>query len=358
MGPLGVELSALFPSWIGCVASLFTSLYFCSHIFSVAMARVQSVAFWASGSLAVYDAVMYGTGAANHGGAEMERMKDPGFRSIVFGTTLSLIAFIGSLASIFAGWGGVGIIFSVILALVIVSLTFLVFRPIMIPNWRGVSLLTGIGQAGLIDIEDRDYEEKPLPPAGYYRQAKHEIALTGITLITTFRLHRELLLERLEANIEIYALLIDPNSKDIHRINENEERRDMTDIRNEIRDALAIMKSAGFLEYYKKHMFHVKFFQERPPFIGVMIDGDIARASPWTQGAQIRVQPFRMYKSVHKGIVLQFKYEKKGYQSTGKGRDLGGFASFAEDPRKQWSKAKENESYLEHPESIIWTTGQ
>lgn len=288
----------------------------------------------------------------------MERMKDPGFRSIVLGTTVSLIAFIGSLASIFSGWGIIGIIFSVILVFVIASLTFFVFRPVMIPNWRGVSLLTGIGQAGLIDIEDRDYEEKPLPPAGYYRRAEHEIALTGITLITTFRLHRELLLERLKANIEIYVLLLDPYSQDVHRINENEDRRDKTDIRNEIRDTLSIMNSAGFLEYYKMHMFHVKFLQEKPPFIGVMIDGDIARATPWTHGAQIRVQPLRMYKSVHKGTILQFKYEKKGRTSKSKGSHLGGFDFFAEDLRNQWSKAKENESYLEHPESIVWTAGQ
>jgi hypothetical protein len=297
---------------------------------------------------------MYGTKDANRGGAEMERMRDPGFRSIVLSTIVSLVALIGSIASISAGLGSIGIIFSVILVLVIASLTFFIFWPVMIPNWRGVSLLTGIGQAGLVDIEDRDYEEKPLPPAEYYRLAKHEIALTGITLITTFRLHRELLLERLKANIEIYVLLIDPlNSPEVHRINENEDRRDKTDIRHEIRDALSIMNSAGFLEYYNKHMFHVRFLQEKPPFIGVMIDGDIARVSPWAHDAQIRVQPLRMYKSVHKGTILQFKHEKKERSSR-----LGGFAFFAADLREQWSRAKENESYLEHPESIVWTAGQ
>ena len=189
-------------------------------------------------------------------------------------------------------------------------------------------------------------------------QAKHEIAITGISLLNTFRLHRELLLERLKANIEIYALLLDPNSQDVHRINENEDRRDKTDIRNEIREALAIMNSAGFLEYYKQHVFHVKFLQEQPPFIGVMIDGDIARATPWSHDAQIRVQPRRMYKSGDKGIILQFKHEKKGRASERKGPDLGGFASFAADLRNQWSRAKENKSYLEHPESIIWTARQ
>jgi hypothetical protein len=290
--------------------------------------------------LVVYDSAIYGTGDANHGGAEMERMKDPGFRSIVLGTTISLIAFIGSIASISAGLGIIGIIFSIMLVLVIVSLTFFVFWPVMIPNWRGVSLLTGIGHAGLIDIEDRDYEQKPLPPVGYYRQAEHEIALTGITLFTTFRLQRELLLERLEANIDIYVILLDNYS------------------RYEIRGALSIMNSAGFLEYYKMNKFHVRYFQEQPPFTGVMIDGDIARASTWTRGAQIRVQPLRMYNTVDKGTILQFKYEKRERASGRKGSDLGGFAFFAEDLRIQWSRAKENESYLEHPESIVWTAGQ
>jgi hypothetical protein len=88
---------------------------------------------------------------------------------------------------------------------------------------------------------------------------------------------------------------------------------------NEIRGALSIMNSAGFLESYKMYKFHVRFLQEQPPFTGVMIDGDSAGASPWTHGAQICVQPLRLYKTVDKGTILQFKYEKRERSSGRKG---------------------------------------
>jgi hypothetical protein len=249
--------------------------------------------------------------------------------SLIVGT----IGFVSSVSGLYSSFGRVGIVVMTAAATLIVLFCLLVLRPVITPNPRGVTMLTAISEAGLADIENRDYGDRSLPPSEFYRRAKREIAISGVTLLQTLQRDWETLFTALQKDMHVYVLLLDPSSTAAIETAEPES----LNIRREIEKSLSSMATRGFTT---ARTFHVRFTAQRLAFSAVMIDGDVsAKESPHDKGAEIRIQPATMYRSIHKGVVFQF--------AKGRGRRTTGFDYFAEDLRNQWLQA------IERPEIIV-----
>lgn len=195
---------------------------------------------------------------------------------------------------------------------------------------RAVTLAESIQLAGLSDIENRNDDRHGLPPARFYRRARSEVVVSGITLARTFDQNGALLVEMLRSGIQIRALLLHPDSPDVPPITRREEDRD---IRHDILHTLELAaRRYGMFEG-----FSVRLMERMPPFTAVMIDGDVAarHAAPRDSEGEVRVQPGTAFGTQHEGLVMAFRK-----RSADAGGPLGIFDYFAEDLRNQWHYAK------------------
>lgn len=232
---------------------------------------------------------------------------------------------VGSFASISAGWGWVGILLSIVLAVVILALCLLSLRPVMRKNDRGVTLLQAVNSVGMVDIENREDTTAPLPPHQFYERALHEIVITGISAYRTFDQHLDVLKECLKSGKKVYVLILHPDSKVLTELSQLEGK----DVAADIHEVLRVMNQAGL---HAHPGLTVRFRESLPPFTGVMIDGDLVPTGEHAQdqNGQIRVQPVSAHRSQHRGIVLQLRKTQ--------GPPVGTFDFFADDLRSQWTK--------------------
>lgn len=197
---------------------------------------------------------------------------------------------------------------------------------------RGLALGDAIERVGLMDIENRDDTQYELPPHKFYEQAKKEIFITGPSLYSTFLKHIDLLKNALASGKKIHVMILHPDSKDVKWLSDREERA----IRDDIKATIGTIKKAGL---HRNPMFQVRFLKNLPPFIGVMVDGDIspAHAAPMDRDGQIRIQPNNIYVTGHKGVILQLKKIKASHN-----QPAGAFDFFSCDFREIWkNQAKE-----------------
>jgi len=229
----------------------------------------------------------------------------------------------GSIASISAGWGMVGILISIILSLFILILCVLLLMPMIQKNDRGVTLLQAINGVGMVDIENREDLTSPLPPEKFYQKALHEIVITGISAYRTFDQHLDILKECINSGKKIYVLIMHPKSKVLDNLSKVEGKN----VSGDINEVIRVIKEANLQAHPG---FTIRFRDELPPFTGVMIDGDLTPTGekPRDQKGQIRVQPASAHRSQHRGIILQFQKKQKS--------QTGAFDFFADDLRNQW----------------------
>ncbi len=204
---------------------------------------------------------------------------------------------------------------------------------------RGFPLGEAIERVGLVDIENRDDFQYELPPNRFYDQAKREIFITGPSLYMTFHKHVNLIHNALDTGKKFYVVILHPDSDDVLWLTKREKRR----IRDDITATIGTIKEEGL---YKHSGFQIRFIQKLPPFIGVMIDGDISpvRAEPQDEEGQIRVQPNTIHFTGHKGLIIQLKKIKVAPD-----QPAGPFNYFARDFREQWKNdAKVDNSLFEN----------
>lgn len=238
---------------------------------------------------------------------------------------VTMTGVLGSGASISAGWGWVGILLSIVLAVVILALCLISLRPVMQRNDRGVTLLHAVNSVGMVDIENREDTAAPLPPHQFYERAMHEIVITGISAYRTFDQHLDVLKHCLRLGKKVFVLILRPDSPALAELSRLEKK----DVAADIHEVLRVMKLAKLNEHAG---FAVRFRETLPPFTGVMIDGDLVPTGEHArdENGQIRVQPVSPHRSQHRGIVLQLRKKQ--------GPPVGTFDFFADDLRSQWAK--------------------
>lgn len=199
---------------------------------------------------------------------------------------------------------------------------------------RGLPLGEAIERVGLVDIENRDDLRYELPPNRFYDQAKEEIFITGPSLYMTFHKHVDLIHDALASGKKIYAVILHPDSEDVQWLTSREKRG----IQDDIKATIGTVREEGL---YKHPGFQIRFVQKLPPFIGVMIDGDISPVSPEPKDeeGQIRVQPNTVHVTGHRGLIIQLRKIDEA-----PGRPAGPFDHFAQDFRGQW----ENDAKVDH----------
>jgi len=201
---------------------------------------------------------------------------------------------------------------------------------------RGLPLSEALDRVGLVDIENRDDFQYELPPTKFYEQANNEVFIAGPSLYMTFHKHIDLVKILLSENKQIYTMILHPDSDDVVWLSDREERS----IRDDIMATIRTIKKTGL---YKSPTFLIKFMSKLPPFIGVMIDGDLTGNPPKDIHGQIRVQPNNLYVTGHKGVILQLKKIVK--TST---QPAGAFDFFSQDFREIWKKdARECPDFFE-----------
>lgn len=191
-------------------------------------------------------------------------------------------------------------------------------------NLRNVKLGDIIKQSGLSDIENRTDTKNKLPPEKLYTNAKNEIAISCISCNSTIDQYNEILKFMMKKGVSVKLLLLNPLSPDLSILSQKEKK----DMKMEILQSIRMIKDDSL---FVKKNFHVKFIDEIPTFLGVMIDGDIEVAGeiPNDSKGLIRVQPYLKNTSGHIGWIFQFNRDTLNKTA---------FDDFATEFRQRWKK--------------------
>jgi hypothetical protein len=206
------------------------------------------------------------------------------------------------------------------------------FGRLVRKNPRGIIFYSALVKSGLVDIEDRNQTNLPLPPNEFYPLAQNEIVITGVTCFRTIDQHHEVLHKALSNGKRVYILMFHPENPRLDEINEINQK----DVKEELKSSINLIKSKGL---YASERLHIRFVKNSPPYSCIMIDGDVASATdpPNDKDGQIRVQPYTMFFTTENGVILQFKNRVKKADE-----EKTVFDYFAQDLRKQWHKATED----------------
>jgi hypothetical protein len=216
----------------------------------------------------------------------------PGLFTTILAILLASIGLVDALTGIADAFGIPGIVI-IIITLGVATLCFVILRPVLVKNTRGVTMLNAITTLGLVDIENREHAERHVPHPAIYNFAEREIVITGVTAHTTFKQHLDVIHNALEKRnadgtpaCHIYIMILHPYSSDVPR----QQQKDKINVIDEIYNTIGIIKDN---ELNKRPNFHIRFMDHMPPFTAVMIDGDISPTGtiPSDYTGQIRVQP-------------------------------------------------------------------
>lgn len=259
-----------------------------------------------------------------------------------FGAPLLLFGFILLLAPYFSGadFGAFKIpLFTErarrllkIIGPVVFILFILMFIPLIPPKEqpppKQQSIEAQAKSAGLTGLENREDPTTSAPPEKVFDLPEKEIVITGLSCYRTFDIHLDKVKQLLGRNIDVYIMIMDPDSEDMPKI---ATRQSGVNIRNDIIQTIHRIKEHKLAQSPR---FHIRYFQRMPPFTGILIDGDILahdRVADDIRGS-IRIQPGTEFTPQGKGLI--FCFEKTA------GKKLGGFDLYTKDLRSQWHHAE------------------
>jgi len=199
-------------------------------------------------------------------------------------------------------------------------------------SFRGFPIMDEINRCGLVDIEERNDTERELPPEKIFELPTREYFILSISAFRTFDKRMKDIIGLLERKIRVNVLLLNPKSEIVPLIRANEGN----DIESEIKSTIAMIKSNGL---YDKENFKVKFYDYMPPYLAVMVDGEIDPRGGVVEDSQgqIRIQPCYKYSSIHDGLIIHFKKSKS---------EKSIFKYFSGDLRIQWKNANPMPEYF------------
>ncbi|OPZ87794.1 MAG: hypothetical protein BWY76_00290 [bacterium ADurb.Bin429] len=244
---------------------------------------------------------------------------------LIASSTLDFIGVVASVLGLCLTRNSLGTIVFIALLVTCVFVLSKVFLPFMRKNHRNQSMFRSIESVGLVDIENREDVSAPLPSEVYYTEAQREIMISGITAQRTFDQHLHIIQDALVKGKRVYILIIHPYGPGIKELSDTEGR----DIHLEILQTINVILRNHLVQ---EPGFNIRFMKAKPPFIGVMLDGDVVPTGvePNDKSAQIRIQPMTAHHTSHKGVVLQFRKIASS---------AGAFDYFARDLRMQWASA-------------------
>ena len=195
---------------------------------------------------------------------------------------------------------------------------------------KNFPILDKIRRCGLVDIEDRYQRKNSLPPEKIYDLVEREYFMLSISAFRTFDHDRKHIENLLEKGIKVYVLILNPNSEKL--VSVLTEIHNRVDIKGQIEAVIKIVDDIKQkLPNNKKENLKLKFYDDMPTYLAVMIDGDIENNSPPNNNGQIRIQPFFKFTSNHNGLIVQFKKRKS---------EVSIFKNFSDDLREYWKHAK------------------
>jgi hypothetical protein len=194
---------------------------------------------------------------------------------------------------------------------------------------KNFPILNKIRRCGLVDIEDRNHRKNALPPEKIYDLVEREYFMLSISAFRTFDHDRKHIENLLEKGIKVYVLILNPNSEKVVSIF---AKNNGVDIKKQIEEVIDIIDNIKQkLPNNKKENLKLKFYDDMPTYLAVMIDGDIENNSPPNNNGQLRIQPFFKFTSNHNGLIVQLKKRKS---------EASIFKNFSDDLREYWKHAK------------------
>lgn len=192
------------------------------------------------------------------------------------------------------------------------------------------SLLLKSRDLGLLYIENDGSKSLSANVQKLYLNSKKEIVITGPNLDNTFQFYLQLIKNKLNENINVYIIILNPNSAELPRMVEMSKRR--MDL--EIQQTIGIIKLNKLTE---NKSFHIRFFDKVPKFTAIMIDGNLEDDKE--NAGIMRVEPRFDYDTHQKSKGPSLVLTKIPNKETV-------FDAFAYDLKKQWENAKEINDYF------------
>jgi hypothetical protein len=174
------------------------------------------------------------------------------------------------------------------------------YIPVSVKDYNGSTLLDDINRSGLIGIDNRAIH--PAPPNYLFREAKKEIFIAGITNKFALQNCKLTLDSALKRGVKIDLLFLNPHSRDTDVVNKINKRGESFVI--EFMGLREIVRNDT--DFFHHPNVRMRFIDNVPPFVGVMIDVDINEPEkPVDKGAKVRVAPY--FKSPrHNDWIFQF----------------------------------------------------
>jgi hypothetical protein len=177
---------------------------------------------------------------------------------------------------------------------------------------------------GLRSIEDRNNASRAVPPEVLFRNAEHEVFISGISCYRTFDQQKAPIDEIVARGVQVNVLIMDPDSEDVARLSQALNKPIANDIKTVLEIIHADPKFNGML--------HVRLMPRLPPYSAIMVDGNIgSKAVPFPKSI-LRVQQYLSQNDEHSAIILEFHNDPSAR--------LNGLEFFASDLRKQWESAR------------------
>lgn len=200
---------------------------------------------------------------------------------------------------------------------------------------RGRTILDGVIEAGVKDVETWNLRENALPPERFFLAANREIAISAATAYATLNEYGELL-KSLAKSKSVKFLLLHP-ARGVQEL-KRWSLRDGSHFKDMVRESRNTLQLVAEKRY--QEAFHFRFRNRLAPFTAVMIDGDVDNSEhPADAGGQLRMHPCSEYSFGSKGgLIIHLTKTRSGSSA---------FDYYASDLRKQWAEAKEDRDLFE-----------
>lgn len=174
------------------------------------------------------------------------------------------------------------------------------YEPVSKIDPNGLTLLDDIIRSGLTSLDDR--ATHPSPPKYLYQNAKKDILIAGITNKFTLQNCKMALDSAMGRGVKIRMLFLNPNSRDTDIVKTINKRGESFYV--EFLGLREILKNDS--SFMNNPNLEIRFFDNLPPFVGVMIDAGIDSVdNKINTGAIVRVAPY-LKSPIHNDWIFQF----------------------------------------------------
>ena len=226
------------------------------------------------------------------------------------------------------------------------SLMYLVARPLLRRNFRGMWMFQVVHDAGLIDVENRAIRAHRVPPQQVFEMSPSRRVLISGVLDQLFQQYRDDMIRFVQDGGHARVMLIHPR-RVARSLRSSWPRRSDEWLSywmincNEAQIAVDAILDAGL---DRMPGFELRFMSELPPFLGILVT-DTEQIEGADRSSFVRVQPLTMSKFIGRGVVVTFQNVGESGSSP--------FGYFAQDLLRQWEVAIDDPPYLDRRRRAI-----